>query len=114
MIRTEENRQLQTNDMTTVVQFGFRDYRGRRVGAQIATWNAQMEPGLEDGKYGRSTLPPGPAFGLRCMATRNSVCFGAWQQEQWFATVEERDAAITRYLDGARKRAARNPDFRPD
>lgn len=110
-LRTEENRQWQTHNERAVIELGFTDQKRRRIGAQVCTWNAKMEPGLHDGKYGRSTLPPGPAFGLNCMATRNGAPYGAAQPSQWFATPEERTAAIEAYIAGAKKRAAKNPAF---
>lgn len=101
--RTEENRQLQTHNQREVIDFEIRDAKGRSIGAQVATWNATME--ARD--HGRSTLPPGPAFGLNTMATRRGIPYGASQPSQWFATEEERAAALAAYLDGARKRAAK-------
>lgn len=108
-IRTTENRQLQTMNERRTVNFALRDRKRRWVGAQIATWAAVME--TNEGFMGRCPLPPGPAFGLNCMATRDGHPYGASQPSQWFATVEERDAAIAAYLDGARKRAAKNREF---
>jgi len=107
MTRTQENRQLQTMNARSVIRFEFRDAKGRQIGAQVATWNAVMEAR----EHGRSTLAPGPAFGLNVMQTRSGIPYGASQPDQWFATLAERDAAIAAYLDGARKRCAKRDDL---
>jgi uncharacterized protein YbaA (DUF1428 family) len=46
-------------------------------------------------------------FAMKVSATRDNKDFGAMQSWQVFETEADRDAAKAKYLDGARKRAAK-------
>ena len=79
----------------TVHHFGILDMKGRWVGARVTTSQA------------------GELFGWLGAALRDGRPFGPITGGGgWHATREERDAAVGRYLRGARRRAEKAPGFR--
>lgn len=87
--------------------FGIADEKGRMIGAIIETWEVDFVPS-DDPMRGYSTVEPGRYLAFEPHATRNGNHYGAGQRSQLFKTVAERDAAIAKYLNGARKRAQKN------
>jgi hypothetical protein len=100
------------NAQVRIENFGINDSRGREIGAQIYTYEEthteisdEAAAASYSGYY--TGVEPGLYFGFRPHATRNGSTYGALQHGARFATVAERDAAIEKYLAGARKRAAK-------
>ncbi len=87
---------------------GHADAKGRRIGAEIRTSLITVadKPADHSGGY-YGYRPAGRYYAFVPHATRNGVHYGASQRETLFAKVEERDAAIEKYLANARKRAAK-------
>jgi len=103
-----------TEEVKALVDFGITDRKGRAIGAQIATWEAEYVPvaaDQADKDYGPEgwyiNRQPGRYYGFRPWATRNGKHYGAMQPSYLYATTEEREAAIAKYLDSARKRNAK-------
>lgn len=82
------------------------DRFNRRVGANINTYEVDFIATPDDAICGYG-FEPGIYFGLHVWATRNSENYGAVQRDRYFKTAQERQAAIDKYLDGARKRAVK-------
>jgi hypothetical protein len=93
-------------DETQRHDFGVRDSKGRVLGANVATGRRVFEA-AQVGNGSWWTLAPGTHFYFCPQATRDGRGFGATQGARYFATAAERDAAVARYLDSARKRAAK-------
>lgn len=85
------------------IDFEALDARGRKVGAQIIRQTVTFSP-LSEGVPGW-VFEPGTYYAWRASATRNGKPYGATQRENICTTAEEREAAIAKYLNGARKRA---------
>ena len=91
--------------------FGVKDAKGREIGAKIRTFEEVFSFGPGVAQYPGSdyahtcNIAPGLYYGFYPHATRNGKPYGAGQPVQRFATTAERDAAIAKYLAGARKRA---------
>lgn len=83
--------------------FGVMDKRCRRIGANIYTFEVDFE--LKPEALGGWTVDPGHYFVFQPNTTRNGQDYGPVQPWHLFVTTQERDAAIAKYLDGARKRA---------
>lgn len=77
--------------------FGVTDNRGRAIGARVELFTA-YKPSAD----GTTSIP---LWCFRPWAMRGGEVFGAVQRTREFANVTERDEAVKRYLDGARKRA---------
>lgn len=85
--------------------FGIVDSRGRKIGASITIWQVEWRQLSDDATcYFHERRGD---FALRTQATRDGVKYGSYQGEQWFDTLEARDAAITKYLADAVKRASK-------
>ncbi|WDS38293.1 hypothetical protein TMCBR3_gp045c [Caulobacter phage TMCBR3] len=84
--------------------FGVKDGKGRRIGAVVHTFEVDFQP-VERGGYARDA---GHYWAFTGNATRNRVMYGASQSPNYFHSAAERDAAMAKYLDAARKRAVRN------
>lgn len=89
---------------TTHVDFETLDKRGRRVGVNIRREFVSFDP--TDARCGWDR-EPGEYWSFKPWATRNGQCYGPVQSDYAFRTREEREAAIEKYLVGARKRAAK-------
>lgn len=68
-------------------RFGVTDRFRRAVGAYVSTWTG------------------GGVFFAHAVSTRNGAHYGASQPVREFATVEQRDAWLKRYVAGAKRRA---------
>lgn len=98
-----------TNLITTnteVVFFNVNDSRGRQIGSKIERLEADWIE-TPEGKCGYIPYRRGRWFGFQPHATRDSKRYGPSQPWRWFATVEECEAAIAKYLSDARKRATK-------
>lgn len=103
-------RHLLTKGTREHVAFGFRDKRGREVGAFIVRRAITVELAEEKSASHLATtgLPPGASrFVFLPQATRDGKAFGACQPDSYFETEEAREEAIAKYLAGAKKRAAK-------
>ena len=89
-----------TNDKKEIVNFGLMDNRNREIGAEISTYEADFTE-LPETACAWYSQEAGHYYGLRCWATRNGKTYGAIQPNQFFKTVTERDAALTKYLANA-------------
>ena len=92
--------------------FGIFDPKNREVGAKVFTWEVDLVEG--DRVWCKTYLKPGYHFLLQVTATRAGVGFGPSQYTQAFASAEEREVVIEKYLAGAYKRAEKNFQFNPD
>lgn len=87
--------------------FNLTDDKGRALGCAVEFSKVEFvaftpEPGSWFCGYAR---PPGIRYSYRPQAMRGGRAYGACQEEKFFPTIAERDAAAARYVDGARKRA---------
>ena len=82
--------------------FGVNDEKGREIGALVRTG---FEPSITSWRTGSPEQIEVPPFYFHPWATRAGKTFGAIKPGQRFATEADRAAAISKYLDGARKRA---------
>ncbi len=106
---------VQTSKTTEIKTetFGVCDSRGREIGAQVKLVEATFTEATTEELTSRWTYDtaPGTYFQFDPHATRDGVRFGAIPQAKGrgenFTTAAERDAAIVKYLAGARKRAAK-------
>jgi len=94
------------------VAFGSLDKRGREVGAIIVrrSLTVELAPNQAEtwGYLASTELPVGTfRFVFLPQATRDGKAFGACQPNSYFETEEAREAAIAKYLAGAKKRAAK-------
>lgn len=96
-----------TARMVELIGFEVKDRFGRELGTKIMTWEATFENQPADARSGYS-VPAGRYFMFEVHATRNDEDYGASQGWQRFNTVEEREAAINKYLAGAKARAIKN------
>lgn len=117
-------KEVRTNEETVHHNYGVVDPWGRTLGCVVKTWEAAFVVKEDVGTYSfqrdKYTLESaerhvaertarGP-FHLYMQATRNGERYGAshgWGGKQ-FHTVEERDAAIAKYLKQARKTAEKS------
>lgn len=94
------------------VDFCANDKKGRALGTRIYLGVAVHVP-YEDRPTDASQyatgyrIAAGTHFTLCVHTMRNGQTFGASQSRQYFATSEEREAAVNKYLAAARKRAAK-------
>ena len=86
--------------------FGVKDRLGREIGASAYLFEATFALAEDDSRCGYF-VTPGHYFGFCPQATRNGLKYGAVQSDVYFATAEERDAAVEAYFAGAAKRAAK-------
>lgn len=87
----DNNRRIATHD------FGVKDDKGRQIGARVETYDAN--------KLSADGTTSIPIWCFQPWAMRGGKVFGAVQYPREFANVVERDEAVKKYLDGARKRA---------
>lgn len=83
-----------TNETYQYVPLDMVDAQGRTVGAEIYTWEGDVEGG-ETAVH---------LFAFRPHATRNKRPYGVWHADRLFRTAAARQAAIDTYLQGVRKR----------
>lgn len=98
---------LTTDARVVREDFGVKDDRGRVIGGLAWTCEKAFGPGPVAAGWSPNTarIEPGLYYYYEPHATRNGKTFGALQQAQRFATAEERDAAVAKYFQNARKRA---------
>lgn len=97
---------ITTNETKSFCDFPSRDAKGRTIGAHI--YRSDVEHVVSDGGLRNHYIfPAGRYFGFKPQATRNGASYGACQSLQLFNTIEEREAAIEKYIKGAMKRAAK-------
>lgn len=105
-------RHLTTKGTTESVAFGIRDERGREVGAILFRYGLSVELAEgEEARFGLLATTELPVGASRLVfvphAARDGKAFGAFQRHSYFETEEAREAAIAKYLAGAKKRAAK-------
>lgn len=83
--------------------FGVFDKKGREIGVRIELSDAVFTT-IVHGDYGYD-MAPGMYYAFNPHATRDGHSYGASQSIQYFRTAAERDAAVRKYLAGARQRA---------
>lgn len=99
-----------TRSQPTYEKIGFAifDRFNREIGASLERSTIVVSAEIEERPYhGGTQKEPGTYYSFRPHATRNARNYGASQRSDWFNTEEEREAAIQKYLAGARKRATR-------
>jgi len=95
-------------DHDNVVDFGVLDSRGRLIGAHIYFFEIDFIKVPEDWKHVYYVhMLPGHYLGARMQATRDGKSFGSSQNDSYFHTEEERNAAVAKYLLNAHARAHR-------
>lgn len=82
-----------------------KDGRGRLMGVRVERCEADWVDSPEGQLWGYITERRGHWFSYRPHTTRDGKHYGPVQTERWFATREERDADIARYIADAQKRA---------
>jgi hypothetical protein len=104
--RTRISERLRTG--IEVIDFNRKDKKGRAIGARIYRGVATFVDFVEgDGRLFAfcTNRPAGDYLWYSQQATRNGNIFGPAQPYHYFDTEAEREAAIQKYLKGARKRA---------
>ena len=95
--------------------WGYTDRKGREIGARVTTFI--MAYSVDECSWGNHTtfaeaedrardLAKKP-YGFKTRALRNGLAYGATGDDRYYATLEERDAAIAKYFKDAEKRAAK-------
>ncbi len=95
-----------TNQGGASENFGIVDEKGREIGASVHTFEVDFVE-VPAGTWGAYNTTAGHYFGFFPRALRAGKGFGAIKPNQLFATASERDAAVAKYLAGARKRASK-------
>ena len=88
------------------IDLGVADKYGRPIGALIIRSHA-IHTELEEGDNLYYGVDPGQYWVLKTHATRNGVGYGASHQTRLYTTEVSREAAATKYLADALKRAER-------
>lgn len=104
-IKTRMSAQIGT--MIDYHDFGVKDNKGREVGTKIITYMVEFVEEKDDARAFYN-VPPGTYFGLKVQACRGNIEFGASQRSKRFNTQAERDAAVSKYLRDAKKRALKD------
>lgn len=86
------------------IDFGYVDAKGRRIGCALYRVKVEWVE-APDAKWGWKV--PRGQYRLCVQAERNGVSYGACQADQYFESEEAREAAVAKYLAGAKKRAAK-------
>lgn len=113
MTTASEARSIQTNRTAREIaihDFATCDKRGRAIGSMIITWEADYVAWDAEAhkNCGFNRIEPGHVFQLRTGATRNGEGYGPTQADRAFRSAAERDEAIAKYLEAARKRALKD------
>lgn len=94
-----------------VVPFGFRDAKGRELGAVLIRYVTVCRLDTDPDPIGYIETKARPVGSTRyavvCQQARAGKRFGATQPARYFATPEEREAAIAKYLKDANARAGK-------
>ena len=96
--------------------YGFKDPWGREMGAVITTYDCEFSAAPSTTYYGlsldeaerRAAKDNEKPFLVWCKQTRDGQGYGASSSGQFYATIEERDAHIARYLKRAVKTAEKS------
>lgn len=92
-----------TNAAVVIHEWSAADAKGRVIGLQIRTNEVDLVPmTAETGCFYR--IPAGHYFVANMQTTKDGQVFGACQPDQYFATAEERAAAIVKRLSAAMKK----------
>ena len=86
--------------------FGYKDKKGRRIGAAWCIGTADSVP-VPDASWGYGILPVGQYFTFWAQSTRDDATYGASQRTHYFSTMTEAVNARDAYLAAARIRAAK-------
>ena len=101
------------NQVNAFKNFGIFDKRGREVGASVVTKEVKVYD-EHDFQAGGCWLESGYYFVLGVGASRANCRFNSAWTTSAYATCDERDAALDKYLSGAYKRAKKNFPWSPD
>lgn len=106
--RTMKTKAVWTNESVLSGDFGVVDDKGRMIGYQIKLFDVEYVAFVEGDNYAYcNSHQPGKYFAFYPHATRNGNTYGACQQKQEYSTKAEREEAIKKYIDSARKRNQR-------
>lgn len=106
---------LYQKDNSQAQVWGYTDSKGREIGARVTTycvaysvdecsWGGYDTFDAADVAAREFAKTP---WVFKTQALRNGLDYGATGEARYFATVEERDAAIAKYFKDAEKRAAK-------
>jgi hypothetical protein len=92
--------------------FGVSDNKGREFGCRVTLLEGENQHKTTDCAAAwfkpDPLMPAGRVYGYRPHAMRGGAAYGASQRAHWFATLDERDQAVVKYVKGARQRAMKN------
>jgi hypothetical protein len=97
-----------TNESRILGDFGIVDHKGRMIGYCIKLFEVEYVEYVEGDSFdycNRSS--PGKFFAFYPQATRNGNSYGACQQSKKYSTNIEREEAIQKYIESAKKRNQR-------
>ncbi len=105
----EKTKAVWTNETVISGDFGILDSKGRMIGFCIKIFDVEYVEFSQDvaNVMYYSNKPVGKYFAFQPHATRNGKTYGACQQDQEYLTKSERDAAIQKYIESAKKRNQR-------
>ena len=93
-----------------VESFGVSDNKGREFGCRVTLLEGTNEHKTTECAWIKPDplVPEGRVYGYRPHAMRGGSGYGAGQRAMWFATLDERDQAVVKYVKSARQRALKN------
>lgn len=97
-----------SSDTARQVAFGIFDKKDREIGARVRTYEVKVYDAEDFWVHGTGWLKPGYYFALETDSQRGGKNYGSGWQRKVFATAEERDAALEKYLAAAYKRAEKS------
>ena len=108
-------RDIYLKDDSQARTWAYTDRKGREIGARVTTFIIAYS--VDECSWGNHTtfaeaedrardLAKKP-YGFKTHALRNGLAYGATGDDRYFATLEERDAAVAKYFKDAEKRAAK-------
>lgn len=98
MALTKENYTIESK--THITGLGI-DSRNRRIGVLIEKFTSVFTP--TDTSYGWN-MKAGTYYGFKPHTTRDDQTYGASQSRRYFGSIDERDAAIAKYMKDKCKR----------
>jgi hypothetical protein len=108
MKSTVKTKQVQfINEGRESHDWGFSDKKGRALGSRVAFCVKVFEEFVPENGESCLLVAPGTYFCWLAQATRGGEDFGACQPWNFCNTEQERQAAVAKYLAGARSRAKR-------
>jgi hypothetical protein len=91
-----------------VVDFGFVDAKGRKVGVVTTLKEVEIIDAGEDATYWSEVgLPVGKAYSFAVMSARNGETYGSSAATGFAATTVEANQKIAKAVDASRKRLAK-------